>query len=98
MTTFGIIGAGDIGRNLSIAPLSAGHQVAIATAHGPQTLAGLIADLRAGARAATADELRINAAAAQPLEVAEGKVMSALTVSAGQFWPAPTSAGEQVRP
>jgi predicted dinucleotide-binding enzyme len=56
VTTFGIIGAGNIGRNLGIALLAAGHRVVIANAHGPQTLKALIADLGSGADAATVEE------------------------------------------
>jgi predicted dinucleotide-binding enzyme len=56
MATFGIIGAGNIGRNLSLALLAKGHQVVIGNAHGPDTLTALVADLGPGARAATAEE------------------------------------------
>jgi predicted dinucleotide-binding enzyme len=51
---FGIIGAGNIGRNLSLALLAAGHQVVIANSKGPETLETLIKELGTGARAATA--------------------------------------------
>jgi predicted dinucleotide-binding enzyme len=56
MTTVGIIGAGNIGRNLSLALLAAGHHVVIANSHGPETLNALIKELGDGARAATAVE------------------------------------------
>lgn len=56
MATFGIIGAGNIGRNLSIALLAVGHRVVIANSQGPETLGDLIAELGDGATAATAEE------------------------------------------
>ncbi len=56
MAIFGIIGAGNIGRNLSLALLARGHQVVIANSQGPQTLTALVEDLGPGARAATAEE------------------------------------------
>ncbi len=57
MATIGIIGAGNIGRNLSIALLTAGHQVVIGNSRGPETLGALIQDLGAGARAGTVTEV-----------------------------------------
>ncbi len=56
MATIGIIGAGNIGRNLSIALLAAGHRVVIGNSRDPETLRPLIAELGAGAGAATATE------------------------------------------
>ncbi|MFJ8153446.1 NADPH-dependent F420 reductase [Streptomyces sp. NPDC094468] len=56
MTTIGIIGAGNIGRNLSLAVLEVGHDVVIANSRGPETLTSLIEELGPRARAATAAE------------------------------------------
>jgi 8-hydroxy-5-deazaflavin:NADPH oxidoreductase len=54
MTRFGIIGAGHIGRNFSIAAIAAGHEVVISNSQGPETLTGLVAELGPKAAAATA--------------------------------------------
>lgn len=54
MTTIGVIGAGHIGRNFSIAAIRAGYDIVISNATGPDTLTGLIAELGPQARAATA--------------------------------------------
>lgn len=56
MTTFGIIGSGNIGRNVARAVIVHGHDVVIANSRGPASLAGLIADLGPSARAATVEE------------------------------------------
>lgn len=64
MTTFGIIGAGNIGSQLARALTAHGHDVVIANSRGPETLAGLIDELGDSARAATAQE------AAEAAEVA----------------------------
>lgn len=56
MTTLGIIGAGHIGSHVARAALVHGYEVVLANSRGPQTLAGLIQELGAGARAATAAE------------------------------------------
>lgn len=56
MSTFGIIGAGNIGTAVSTALIRAGHQVVIANSRGPESLADLVAQLGDGARAATAEE------------------------------------------
>jgi 8-hydroxy-5-deazaflavin:NADPH oxidoreductase len=71
MTTIGIIGAGHIGSALAEVLTDAGHDVVLANSRGPQTLAGLVAELtarpsaRGSVRAATAAE----AAAAGDLAV-----------------------------
>lgn len=52
----GIIGAGHIGSTLARHFAAAGHQVAIANSRGPETLAGLTADIGGGLRAVTAAE------------------------------------------
>ncbi|WP_031512069.1 NAD(P)-binding domain-containing protein [Streptomyces sp. NRRL F-5123] len=52
----GIIGAGHIGSTLARHFSAAGHQVALANSRGPETLAGLTADIGGGVRAVTAAE------------------------------------------
>ncbi|GEL95971.1 NADPH-dependent F420 reductase [Cellulomonas composti] len=64
MTTYGIIGAGNIGSQVARAVIALGHDVVIANSRDPHTLAGLVAELGPRARAATAQE------AAQAAEVA----------------------------
>jgi predicted dinucleotide-binding enzyme len=64
MTTFGIIGAGNIGGQLARALTGLGHDVVIANSRGPETLTDLINELGPKARAATAHE------AAEAAEVA----------------------------
>ena len=56
MTTIGIIGAGHIGSQVARAAIDAGYEVVIANSRGPETLAGLVAELGPQARAATAAE------------------------------------------
>ncbi len=56
MTTYGIIGAGNIGSQLARAVIGLGHDVVIANSRGPETLQGLIDELGPRARAATAEE------------------------------------------
>lgn len=56
MTTIGIIGAGHIGSQVARAAIDAGYEVVIANSRGPETLAGLVAELGPHARAATAVE------------------------------------------
>jgi 8-hydroxy-5-deazaflavin:NADPH oxidoreductase len=64
MSTFGIIGAGNIGTAVATAVIGLGHDVVIANSRGPETLGDLIARLGPTARAATAQE------AAEAAEVA----------------------------
>jgi 8-hydroxy-5-deazaflavin:NADPH oxidoreductase len=64
MTTYGIIGAGNIGSSIARAVIALGDDVVIANSRGPETLAELVADLGPKARAATALE------AAEAAEVA----------------------------
>jgi predicted dinucleotide-binding enzyme len=54
MTTLGIIGAGNIGSQVARAAIAHGYDVVIANSRGPETLAGLVAELGPRARAATA--------------------------------------------
>lgn len=56
MTTFGIIGAGNIGSQVARALTQRGYEVVIANSRGPETLAELIAELGPTARAASAQE------------------------------------------
>lgn len=53
-TTIGIIGAGEVGSQIARAAVSVGYQVVIANSRGPETLAGLVAELGPAARAASA--------------------------------------------
>jgi predicted dinucleotide-binding enzyme len=54
MTTWGFIGSGNIGSTVARLAVAAGHDVVMSNSRGPQTLAELISDLGARARAATA--------------------------------------------
>lgn len=56
MTTFGIIGAGNIGSNVAQAVIAKGHKVIISNSRGPETLTDLVAQLGPNARAASAEE------------------------------------------
>ena len=64
MTTYGIIGAGNIGTAVATAVIGLGHDVVIANSRGPETLGALVEQLGPRARAATAQE------AAEAAEVA----------------------------
>ncbi|UDF12685.1 NAD(P)-binding domain-containing protein [Antiquaquibacter oligotrophicus] len=64
MTTFGIIGSGNIGSNVARALIAHGHDVVISNSRGPETLTALIDELGPKARAATVEE------AAEAAEVA----------------------------
>jgi predicted dinucleotide-binding enzyme len=52
----GIIGAGHIGGTLAQRFVDVGHEVAVSNSRGPETLAGLVAELGQRARAATPAE------------------------------------------
>lgn len=54
MSTIGIIGAGHIGSTLARGLVDRGYSVVISNSRGPETLAGLVAELGDGAKAATA--------------------------------------------
>ena len=56
MTTIGLIGSGNIGSTVARLALDAGHNVVLSNSRGPETLAGLVAELGDRARAATAAE------------------------------------------
>jgi predicted dinucleotide-binding enzyme len=53
MATIGLIGAGHIGSQLARLAVAHGHDVVISNSRGPETLAGLVAELGPKARAAT---------------------------------------------
>jgi len=55
MTTIGLIGSGKIGSTVARLAVAAGYDVVLSNSRGPETLAGLVADLGPRARAATAD-------------------------------------------
>jgi predicted dinucleotide-binding enzyme len=56
MTTWGLIGSGRIGRTVARLALDAGHQVVLSNSRGPESLAGLAAELGDRASAATPEE------------------------------------------
>lgn len=56
MTTFGIIGAGNIGSQVARVAIAQGNEVVIANSRGPETLADLVEELGPKARAATVQE------------------------------------------
>jgi len=53
MKTIGLIGAGHIGSQLARLAVRNGYEVVISNSRGPETLAGLVAELGANARAGT---------------------------------------------
>ena len=52
----GIIGAGNIGGTAARLLVHAGHEVAISNSRGPESLAGLVAELAPKAHAMTVDD------------------------------------------
>jgi len=56
MSTIGLIGAGHIGSQVARLAIASGHDVVISNSRGPDTLAGLVAELGPKARAATPAE------------------------------------------
>jgi predicted dinucleotide-binding enzyme len=86
MTTVGFIGSGNIGAAVARLAVAAGHQVVLSNSRGPQTLAGLVADLGPLARAATPAE----AAAAADI------VVVSIPVKADGSVPAAPLAGKPV--
>jgi len=56
MTTIGILGSGHVGSNLARAAIAHGYDVVLSNSQGPESLAGLVADLGPKARAATPAE------------------------------------------
>jgi predicted dinucleotide-binding enzyme len=57
MTTIGLIGSGNVGSSVARLGVNAGHDVVLSNSRGPETLRGLVDQLGAQARAATADEV-----------------------------------------
>jgi hypothetical protein len=55
MTTIGIIGAGNIGRNVAKAAIAKGYDVVMSNSRGPETLGGVIDELGAKATPSTAE-------------------------------------------
>ena len=53
MTTIGVIGAGHIGRNFSIAAIRQGYEIVISNSQDPESLTDLVSELGPKARAAT---------------------------------------------
>jgi len=56
MTTIGVVGSGNIGATVARLAVAAGYDVVVSNSRGPETLAGLVAELGPRARAATAAE------------------------------------------
>jgi predicted dinucleotide-binding enzyme len=56
VTTVGFIGSGHIGSTVARLSVAAGHQVIMSNSRGPQTLAGLAAELGPLAQAATSEQ------------------------------------------
>ena len=56
MTTWGLIGSGNIGSTVARLAVAAGHDVVLSNSRGPDTLADLVAELGPHARAATPEE------------------------------------------
>lgn len=56
MSTFGLIGSGNIGSAIARLAVAAGHDVVLSNRRGPDTLADLVAELGPRARAATPAE------------------------------------------
>ena len=56
MTTWGIIGSGNIGSTVARLAVGAGHDVVLSNSRGPETLVELVDSLGDSARAATASE------------------------------------------
>jgi 8-hydroxy-5-deazaflavin:NADPH oxidoreductase len=86
MSTIGVIGAGHIGRNFSIAAIRAGHEIVISNSQGPETLSDLVSELGPRARAATAPDagvagdfalvaIPLKGTAGVPVEPLAGKVV-----------------------
>lgn len=86
MTRIGVIGAGHIGRSLSLAAIARGYEIVIANNGGPETLGELVAELGAKGRAATAADaaesgefailaIPLAGAGALPVEPLAGKIV-----------------------
>lgn len=84
--TIGLIGSGNIGSTVAKLSVAAGYDVVLSNSRGPETLAGLVAELGPHARAATAKEaaeagdlvvvtVPLKAYEAVPVEPLAGKVV-----------------------
>jgi 8-hydroxy-5-deazaflavin:NADPH oxidoreductase len=56
MTTIGIIGSGHVGSSLAKAAVTHGYSVVLSNSQGPESLAGIVADLGPAAAAATPEQ------------------------------------------
>ena len=86
MTNLGLIGAGNIGSQVARLAVASGYDVVISNSRGPETLAGLVAELGPRARAATVLEtaragdivvvtIPLKAIATVPVEPLAGKIV-----------------------
>ncbi|MGW8362592.1 NADPH-dependent F420 reductase [Streptomyces wedmorensis] len=86
MSTIGLIGSGLIGGTVARLAVAAGHDVVLSNRRGPETLAGLVAELGPRARAATPSEaakaggivvvtIPLHAYRTIPVELLRGKVV-----------------------
>jgi len=86
MTTIGLIGSGNIGTAIARQAIANGYDVVLSNRRGPETLAGLVAELGPRARAGTAEEaasagevvvvtVPFKAYTAVPVEPLAGKVV-----------------------
>jgi predicted dinucleotide-binding enzyme len=86
MTTLGLIGAGHIGSQVARLAVKSGYDVVLSNSRGPETLAGLVAELGPKARAATVVEaakagdlvvvtIPLKAIAIVPVEPLAGKIV-----------------------
>ena len=86
MTTLAIIGSGHIGSQVARKAIENGYDVVVSNSRGPETLAGLVAELGPKARAATAAEaaaagdvvvvsVPFNAVDSIPVEPLAGKIV-----------------------
>lgn len=86
MTTWGFLGSGNIGSTVARLAVAAGHDVVMSNSRGPETLAGLVAELGPHACAATGEEaaragdivvvtVPLKARTGLPLAALDGKVV-----------------------
>jgi predicted dinucleotide-binding enzyme len=95
MTTLGLIGAGHIGSQVARLAVRSGYDVVLSNSRGPETLAGLVAELGPKARAATALEaaeagdlvvvtIPLKAIGSVPVEPLVGKIV----IDTNNYYPA----------
>jgi predicted dinucleotide-binding enzyme len=86
MTTWGFLGSGNIGSTVARLAVAAGHDVVMSNSRGPETLAGLVAELGPHACAGTGEEaaragdivvvtVPLKARTELPLAALDGKVV-----------------------